>query len=221
MSSKLQADIVAQAVKDLKKQSADSKRKFVETIELQISLKNYDSNKDKKFGGSIKLPKIPRTKFAVCVIGDDKHLHECKDQKIPVLSQDDLKKMNKNKKAVKKLAKQYDAFLASASLIRKIPRLLGPGLNKAGKFPTVLGPTENIPAKVQDTKASVKFGLKSKKSYTMGVAVANVSFTEDEIVQNVTLAINFAVSLLPKGWQQVKRLFIKSTMGPVFRIFGY
>jgi large subunit ribosomal protein L10Ae len=221
MASKLSSDIVAQAVKDLKKASAEAKRKFVETIELQISLKNYDSNKDKKFGGSIKLPKIPRTKFAVCVIGDDKHLHECKDQKVPVLSQDDLKKMNKNKKQVKKLAKQYDAFLASASLIRKIPRLLGPGLNKAGKFPTVLGPTENITAKVQDTKASVKFALKSKKSLTMGVAIANVSFSEAEIIANVTLAVNFAVSLLPKGWQQVKRLFIKSSMGPVFRIFGY
>jgi large subunit ribosomal protein L10Ae len=219
--SKLSSETVADAVKQLKKASAEAKRKFVETVELQISLKNYDQNKEKKFGGSIKLPKIPRQKASVCVIGDDKHVHECKDLKVPCLSQDDLKKMNKNKKAVKKLAKQYDSFLASASLIRKIPRLLGPGLNKAGKFPTVLGPTENISNKVQDTKATVKFALKSKKSMTMGVAIANVTMTEDEIAQNITLAVNFAVSLLPKGWQQVRRLFIKSTMGPVFRIFGY
>lgn len=45
-----------------------------------------------------------------------------------------LKKLNKNKKLVKKLAKQYHAFLASESVIKQIPRLLGPGLNKAGKF---------------------------------------------------------------------------------------
>jgi large subunit ribosomal protein L10Ae len=221
MASKLSSEQVEQSVKDLKKSSAESKRKFVETIELQISLKNYDSNKDKKFGGAIKLPKVPRNKFTVCVIGDDKHLHECKEAKVPCLSQDDLKKMNKNKKAVKKLAKQYDAFLASASLIRKIPRLLGPGLNKAGKFPSVLGPSDVITTKVADTRASVKFALKAKKSNTMGVAVANVSMTEAEIVTNITLAVNFAVSLLPKGWQQVKRLFIKSTMGPVYRIYGY
>ena len=31
---------------------------------------------------------------------------------------------------VKKLAAQYDAFLASDTLIKQIPRLLGPGLNK-------------------------------------------------------------------------------------------
>jgi ribosomal protein L1 len=45
-----------------------------------------------------------------------------------------LKKLNKNKKLVKKLAKKYHAFLASEAVIKQIPRLLGPGLNKAGMF---------------------------------------------------------------------------------------
>ena len=53
-------------------------------------------------------------------------------------------KLNKNKKLVKKLAKKYDAFLASESLIKQIPRILGPGLNKAGKFPSLLTHNENI-----------------------------------------------------------------------------
>ncbi|KAL2457630.1 Uncharacterized protein Fot_56149 [Forsythia ovata] len=44
-----------------------------------------------------------------------------------------LKKLNKNKKLVKKLAKRYHAFLASEVVIKQIPHLLGPGLNKAGK----------------------------------------------------------------------------------------
>ncbi|XP_045792733.1 uncharacterized protein LOC123887459 isoform X2 [Trifolium pratense] len=43
-----------------------------------------------------------------------------------------LKKLNKNKKLVKKLAKKYHSFLASEVVIKQIPRLLGPGLNKAG-----------------------------------------------------------------------------------------
>jgi hypothetical protein len=33
-------------------------------------------------------------------------------------------------------AQSYHAFLASDSVIKQIPRLLGPGLNKAGKFPS-------------------------------------------------------------------------------------
>ena len=34
--------------------SIDKKRKFVETVELQISLKNYDPQKDKRFSGTVK-----------------------------------------------------------------------------------------------------------------------------------------------------------------------
>jgi len=36
------------------------------------------------------------------------------------------------KKKVEGLAKKYDAFFASDTLIKQIPRLLGPGLNKVG-----------------------------------------------------------------------------------------
>ena len=53
-------------------------------------------------------------------------------------SVEDLKKLNKNKKLVKKLSKKYHFFVASDSIIKQIPRLLGPGLNKAGKFPTLV-----------------------------------------------------------------------------------
>jgi large subunit ribosomal protein L10Ae len=197
------------------------KRKFTETVELQVALKNYDPTKDKRFSGSIRLPNIPRPKFTVCVIGDAKHVGEAKDQEIPCMSEDDLKKLNKNKKAVKKLAQSYGAFIASASLIRKIPRLVGPGLNKAGKFPTVLGPNENITEKVESVKASVKFALKSKKSLCLGVPIANLSMAPRDVANNITLAVNFVVTLLPKGWQQIKRLYIKSTMGPPFRVYGF
>jgi large subunit ribosomal protein L10Ae len=45
-------------------------------------------------------------------------------------SVDDLKKLNKNKKLIKKLARKYDAFVASDTLIKQIPRILGPGLSR-------------------------------------------------------------------------------------------
>jgi len=46
------------------------------------------------------------------------------------MSAEDLRKLNKNKKLIKKLARKYDAFIASEALIKQIPRLLGPGLSK-------------------------------------------------------------------------------------------
>ena len=38
---------------------------------------------------------------------------------------DALKKFGKDKKVIKKFAKSFDAFLASDSLIKQIPRILG------------------------------------------------------------------------------------------------
>ncbi len=55
----------------------------------------------------------------------------------------------------------------------------------------------------------------------MGLAVGNVGMSEADILTNVTLAVNFLVSLLKKNWQNVKRLYLKSTMGPAHRIFGF
>jgi len=219
--SKLNTDALAEAVSAILKHSEEKKRGFVETIELQFALKNYDPNKDKRFSGSLRLPIAPKLKFKVAIIGDQKHIDEAKAAGVPAMSQDDLKKLKKDKKLVKKLAKSYNAFLASSSLIRMIPRLLGPGLNKAGKFPSVLGANDNVLEKVEQQKATIKFQLKSKKTLCLGVPVANVSMKEDEINTNVTLAINFFVSLLSKNWQQVKRIYIKSTMGPSHRIYGF
>jgi len=34
--------------------SAEKKRKFTETVELQVALKNYDPQKDKRFSGTVK-----------------------------------------------------------------------------------------------------------------------------------------------------------------------
>lgn len=63
------------------------------------------------------------------------------------------------------LAKKYDAFLASESLIKQIPRILGPGLNKAGKFPSLLTHNENMMTKVDEVKSTIKFQMKKVRLY--------------------------------------------------------
>jgi len=83
----------------------------VETIELQISLKNYDPQKDKRFSGTVKLKNIPRPKLKVCILGDASHCDEAKANDIPCMDAEALKKLNKNKKLVKKLGESYQVIL--------------------------------------------------------------------------------------------------------------
>ena len=123
--------------------------------------------------------------MAVCVLGDHKHCEEAKALGIDQMAVEDLKKLNKNKKLVKKLgeyqsvqtelanfakclgcrltqlspfaAKKYAAFVASESVIKQIPRLLGPGLNKAGKFPTLVSHNDNLEAKASPADSGPLF----------------------------------------------------------------
>ena len=142
-----------------------------------------------------RLKHIPRQKFRVCLLGDQQHIDEAKAAGIPAMSVDDLKKLNKDKKKVKGLAKKYDAFLASDTLIKQIPRLLGPGLNKvglnifevmiaglsfafdakwvlaiimqAGKFPSLVTHSDDLNAKVLDLKSTIKFQMKKVYSFQL------------------------------------------------------
>merc|ERR1739849_33703 len=114
--SKINRDALYEQVADMIQKSKDKNRKFTESVELQIMLKNYDPQKDKRFSGTVKLPHVARPKYTVC--------------------------------------------LASDALIRQIPRLLGPGLNKAGKFPAILAQGDDMVAKIEEMKQTIKFQMK-------------------------------------------------------------
>jgi large subunit ribosomal protein L10Ae len=217
MASKVSGEVLRDAIKAMFDGAQEKKRNFTETVELQIGLKNYDPQKDKRFSGTVKLPFCPRPEMKVCVLGDVQHCEQATAIGVDAMSVEDLKKLNKNKKLVKKLAKKYAAFLASDSVIKMIPRLLGPGLNKAGKFPTLVTHNDSLEAKINEIRSSVKYQL--KKVLCMGVAVGNVSMAEKDLYINIQMAINFLVSLLKKNWQNVKSLHVKTTMGKPIRLY--
>jgi large subunit ribosomal protein L10Ae len=216
--SKITSAHVRENVQKLLEFSTETKkRNFLETVELQVGLKNYDPQRDKRFSGSLKLPQVPRPNMTICIFGDAFDVDRAKSCGVEAMSVDDLKKLNKNKKLIKKLAKKYNAFVASEVLIKQIPRLLGPTLSKAGKFPTPVSHNDDLYSKVTDVKSTIKFQL--KKVLCLAVAVGNVEMEQDILVNQIMMAANFLVSLLKKNWQNVGSLVIKSTMGPSFRIY--
>ncbi|KRY85649.1 Nedd8-activating enzyme E1 regulatory subunit [Trichinella pseudospiralis] len=191
-SSKISRETLNECVNAILQNSAKKKRKFLETVELQVALKNYDPQKDKRFSGSVRLKYVARPRMKVCILGDQHHTDEAKLNNLPYRDVEALKKLNKNKKAIKVLAKSFDAFLASESLIKQIPRILGPGLNKAGKFPTVVTHGESLVAKVEELKATVKFQM--KKVLCLSVAVGHVAMAPEELSNNIALSLNFLAS---------------------------
>lgn len=227
--SKLNSAILEQAIDDIikyangeevtinGKEVKGKKRNFTETIEAQITLKNYDPVRDKRFAGTFRLPAVPRPNLKCCVLGNAAHCEQAERIGVDQMSVDDLKKLNKNKKLVKKLAKRYDFFIASDNLIKQIPRLLGPGLTKAGKFPTLLAGNEDMQEKIDELKATIKFQM--KKVMCLNVAVGNINMEKKEILVNTQLSANFLASLLKKQWQNIGQIYVKTTMGPSVQVY--
>ena len=52
--SKISREALNECVAEVLKASTKKKRKFRETVELQIALKNYDPQKDKRFSGTVR-----------------------------------------------------------------------------------------------------------------------------------------------------------------------
>ena len=216
--SKLNSETLRESIRTvLQYANEDKKRKFVETVELQIGLKNYDPSRDKRFKASVALRFPTKANFRFCVLGNQSDCDRARAAGIDSKTVDDLKAMNKNKKVIKKMANQYDVFFASESLIRTIPRLLGPTLSRMQKFPILLTPAANLEEMMDVQTRTVK--LQMKKVLCLGVSVGTVKNTEEELVQNIFMCCNFLVSLLKKNWQNIKCLYIKSSMGRPFRIY--
>ena len=107
--SKVDAEILERSIKNILGYAAGEEievdgetvkgkvRKFQETVELQIGLKNYDPSKDKRFSGTFKLPVVPRPNMKICLIGSEQDIERAGDV-VECKSVEELKKLNKNKK---------------------------------------------------------------------------------------------------------------------------
>jgi large subunit ribosomal protein L10Ae len=198
-TSKVTKEVLQECIKEMREKTKE--RKFAQTVELQVALKDYDPAKDKRFVGSVKLPNCPRPALKICLIADEKHKDEAKAANIDnleVVTLDELKKYNKDKKLIKKWAKKYYLLLATDSLVKKVPVVVGPILSRIGRFPQPITHNEPLKNKVDDVRSTVKWQL--KKVTNLNVAVGNEKMEDKEIQQNVSMSLNFLASLLKKQW---------------------
>ena len=192
-------------------------RKFVETLELQIMLRDYDPEKEKRFNSSTTLNSNCRSHLKVCVIGTIKHLEEAKALGIEGINKDDLKKFNNEAKLIKKWARKFDVLLVSESVNKDVTKSIGRYITSIGKLPVTIGERENVQEKINEMMRTIRFRVKKFPWLAQGFGVDTIGV--EELRHNLTKAVNFLVSLLPKGWQNIKSLHVKTTMGQAQRLY--
>ncbi|KAG2378553.1 hypothetical protein C9374_008192 [Naegleria lovaniensis] len=207
-SVRVNANDVREVVSRILFESEMDSRNFVQSIDLQIKPKY---RREKVQNGKVKLPHVVRYHFRVCILGDHHHCQKAKELGIAFRTMDDLACLDMNKERRKQLAQSFDAFLASASIIRKLVRLLVPIFSKLGKFPTTLHENDHIPSRVEELMRIVTF--KQHKEIVLSQPIGHVEMNETHLVENVMFALYFCASLMRKGWSDFESIHLKSTMG--------
>lgn len=205
-----------QIVESLKKIKDGKKRNFVQKVDLVIILKNLDLKKtEQQQDFFVTLNHEIGKKVKVCgMVGP-----ELKDQAKEVLDgfyTDDKFVEFKDKKAAKKLAGEYDYFIAQANLMGKVAGAFGRVFGPRGKMPNpkagcVVPPKANLKALYEKLQTTVRIMVKTQS--VVQVTVGNEGMTDDDLTDNIITIVNQVVNHMPGHENNLKKILVKSTMG--------
>ncbi|XP_037524434.1 60S ribosomal protein L10a [Rhipicephalus sanguineus] len=217
MSTKISRELMRESINALLDESNRSHRKFTETVEMQIALKNINPHKDKPASGTFRVKHSMKPNFKVCVIGDPEHCDEAKAKKVNFIDMDTVRLMRKKSSIAKRIIKKYDGFLASTTIIKDVTNLVGPMMKRMGKLPMPLAHGDNLYEKILESKTTMTFQM--KRVLWLAVCVGHVKMTPDMLAENIDTAIRSLLTLLKKDWQNIRSIHLKSTMGRPQRIY--
>jgi len=192
------------------------KRKFLQTWDLVISLKNIDLKKpENKLNLEFPLPE-GRGKETKVIFIVDSLLAEAKKTGELVITKNELEKLGKNKKKLKKYAEGYDWWFCEAPLMPLVGKTLGVVLGPRGRMPKPIPPKGNVQPFVEMSKRLVMIRLRD--SPVIHVPVGTENMKEEQIMRNTLAVMNFVRDKLPKGKNNMKVACIKLTMGPPVKL---
>jgi len=151
------------------------------------------------------------------MFADQRHITEAKSLGLYYLDINQIKILKNKKKILKKLVKKFEVFIASESLIKIIPRYLGPALAKVGKFPFSIINSLSITEQLKLILREVKINF--RKNFNTGLVVGDLEMTQEKVTENAKIAVSFLISLLKKRMSNIKTITMKRTMGRSYTIF--
>jgi len=191
-----------QALAELRK---EKKRKFDQTVDLIINLKNFDVRKE------------ALNTFLPIVNGVKKKLAAFTTKRfdfIDTITEEDFTKY-KTPKDIKKLAKTYDAFISIAPMMGKVATKFGRVFGPMNKMPSpqagIIPKDDEAMLKVMMEKMGKVVRVKNKEA-AIKMGVGKESMTDEAIEQNISAALKDLEKKLPRGRDNIKEVLIKFTM---------
>ena len=181
-------------------------RNFNQTVDLIVNLQKFDV---KKYASNlfVSVPhKIKEKRIAGFL--------ESKNKNIETITKNEFKKYS-DKKELKKLVKEFDFFIAQASLMPKVATFFGRILGPVGKMPSPqLGIIVNSNDKtINELKDKINNTVKIKvKEPCIKLAIGKQSMKNEEIIENILIVYNAILKAMPKEKENIKNIELKFTM---------
>ncbi len=202
----------------INKALADSgERKFKESIDLAINLKNIDLSQPKnRIEEEIALPKGRGKDIKVGVFGSGELAVKAKTVADIVIQPEEIEEYADDKRKARKLVNSYNFFIAEAPLMPVIGKRLGAVLGPRGKMPKPMPPGADPTGMVNNLRKTVK--IRSKDNNTFHTVVGTKDMSPEDIKANVDAVLTRLISKLEHGEMNIASIYLKTTMGPAVRL---
>ncbi|RZN71729.1 MAG: 50S ribosomal protein L1 [Candidatus Methanolliviera hydrocarbonicum] len=192
-----------------------SGRNFVESVDLVINLKNVDmKNPNNRIKEEVILPEGLGDDVKIAVFAKGDLAERAKKMGVTVLSEGDIDKLGKSKSEAKKIAREYDFFLAEPQFMALIGRKLGQTLGPRGKMPSpAISDIEGI---IERLKKSVR--LNTKDNLTFHAKIGKTSVEPEKLAKNLEAVVDKVISRLNDGKANIRSIYLKTTMGKAKRV---
>jgi len=198
------------------------KRNFNQTVDFIINLKEIDVKKQEhNINSFITLNHPIGKKVKVCALVSHGLATKAKEVVDKVIT--DIEFEKQSKKDIKKLAREYDYFIAEATIISKVANTFGKILGPKGKMPNpnagcIINPATNIKSIYDKLQKTIH--LQTKNEPIIKCVVGTEKMSDEEIVDNTLTVYNNILSLLPQEKSNINSLILKLTMSQPFEIEG-
>ncbi len=192
-------------------------RKFGETVELAVNLKDLDLSVPKnRIEDEIPLPNGRGRPVKVAVFGSPELCQKVQGVADVVIPASEIDDLVKNRRSARKLVAGVDFFLAEASLMPIIGRRLGVVLGPRGKMPRPVPPGSDPTNLIRALQKSIR--VRSKGNRTFHAPVGTRAMRPEEIAQNVDAVLARLIGKLERGATNIESAYLKTTMGPAVRL---
>jgi len=208
----LETNAIIESVKEAK--SKAEKRKFVQSVELVINLRDIDMKKpESKIQELIELPHAVGKQSKVCVIASGELALKAKKAGADlVIERAELEALAGDKKKQKLLADTYESFIAEAPLMPTVGRVLGAVLGPKGRMPTPVAPTINIADTIEKQRKTLLVRLRGQP--VLQCRIGTEDMPDEQIAENILAVIRRLEGKLKRGLKNIRSLIVKTAMGP-------